>query len=84
MATRRFPFGRIELDKSIPAVSKDTKQIQEQVDEVEIEAQGTHRCDLAQHRRVGLGAHALDGLRVPCGEAHKDEHTSTTDEQFKH
>lgn len=66
------------------AAAKDAQQVQEQVDEVEIERQGTHRGDLAEHRGVGLGTHALDSLGIPCGKSHKDEYTSHTDAPCHH
>lgn len=56
--------------------SEDTQQVEEEVDEVEIQAQRTKQSELL-HVFACVGrklAHLLYLLRVVCGETHEDEH----------
>ena len=70
--------------RSTAAAAEEAEQVDEQVDEVKVEAQSAHRGYLAHHRGVGLGTHALDGLGIPSSEANEDEHTDNADNQVKH
>ncbi len=61
----------------IPVVSHDPEQVDKQVDEVEIQAQGSHQGHLlgCLTRVFRHGEHLLDLLGVPSGETYEDEHT---------
>ena len=66
------------------AASEKAEQVQEQVDEVEIKPQRSHGGHFADHRGVGLGAHCLDVLGIPCSKSHKNQDSSNTDAPIHH
>ena len=63
------------------AIAQNAQQIDKEVDEVEIERQGTEKGQLLHGLASvrSLQAHLLDFLRVPGGEAYEDEHTGIAD-----
>lgn len=59
----------------VAAVAEETKQIKEQVDKVEIQAQSADSGELANRFHGCHLRHSLDLLGVPCGKADKYQHT---------
>ena len=59
------------------SVAEETQEIEEEVDEIEIEAEGSQSGKAAVgHSRVGF-CHLLDLLGVPGCDADEDKHSET-------
>lgn len=71
---------------ALALLAKDSQQIKEEVDEVEVEREGAHERHLLRClAHVGLhGEHLLDLLRVPSGEAHENHYASIAQHEVEH
>ena len=69
----------------VVALAEDAEQIEEEVDEVEVELQGTEQGNLLRTlAHVGLhGQSLLDALAVPGGETHEEQHADVAQYQVK-
>src|SRR5215813_10210741 len=68
----------------LAAVAEEAQQEQEQVDEVEIERKSAHHGLAAGDGAVIVHAvHLLDLLRVPGGQARKDQRANRGDREIK-
>lgn len=76
----RFPFSLF-----LVAASEDAEQVEEEIDKVEIQSQGSDECQFlcALAHVVLCLEHLLDLLTVPSGQANEDGYAGVTQNVIK-
>ena len=74
----KFKNGKLILNSlslSVSLISKEAEQIEEEVDEVKVEAEGADSGEMTCVLSRGVLSHLLDFLSIPCGKTDKNEYT---------
>ena len=76
----RFPFSLF-----LVAASEDAEQVEEEIDKIEIQSQGSDECQFlcALAHVVLCLEHLLDLLTIPSGQANEDGYTCVTQNVIK-
>lgn len=76
-------YRPLSQKNSIAVTAEKAEKIEEQVDEIEIEAEGAESCKTpVGHRRVGI-SHLLYPLCIPGGKADENQHACGTHNPFQ-
>ena len=72
---RDAPVYNVYRSCVLIAVTEDTEEVEEEVDEVEVECEGTDCGELANSFRCSRHSSEFNLLGIPCGKADEDEYT---------